>query len=70
MSRGVTLACFKAAEGAGSKRGVKDMEKISYDGGRDGLKERRGVWIKGTGGGAMRENEVRDLCLGQGRERV
>ena len=32
--------------------------------------ERRGDWIKGTGGGVMREDEVRDLCLGQGKERV
>ena len=46
------------------------MENISYDGGRDGLKERRGEWIEGTGGAATRENEVRDLCFGQGRERV
>ena len=46
------------------------MEKKTYDGGRDGLKKRRGDWIKETGGGAMRENEVRDLCLIQGRERV
>ena len=37
------------------------MENISYDGGRDGLKEKGGDWIKGTGGGAMRENGVRDL---------
>ena len=46
------------------------MENTSYNRGRDGLEERRGDWIKGTGGGAMREDEVRDLCFGQGKERV
>ena len=41
------------------------MEKKSYDGGRGGLKERGGDRIKGTGGGAIGVNEVRDLRLGQ-----
>ena len=35
-------------ESARSKRRVEDMEKECYDGGRDGLKERGGDWIKGT----------------------
>ena len=32
---------MKAEESAGSERRDEDMGNISYDGGRDGLKERR-----------------------------
>ena len=46
------------------------MERKSDDGGGDGLKERGRNGIKGKGGGEMRRDEVRDLCLGQRRERV
>ena len=43
------------------------MEQKSYDGGRDGLKE-RGLDQGDRSWGD--ERKFRDFCLGQGRERV